>query len=208
MAEPKLKAKDVELKISDSTENISKNEMTNVEIDESDAVPLNSTWKFWLDKAIKDSSASEYEANLKEIYTVSTVQQFWSVYNNIPDVNELSLRYAYYLMRGNRRPVWEDESNSKGGAWKMKCYKNDTPKVWKELLLALIGEQFADYVDPKDEVCGISVSVRERDDLIEIWNVDATLKERFTVAEKVHSLLPGIKFSAEFYKAHPVAKNM
>ena len=50
MAEPKLKAKDVELKISDSTENMSKNEMTNVEIDESDAVPLNSTWKFWLDK--------------------------------------------------------------------------------------------------------------------------------------------------------------
>lgn len=206
MAEPEAGTNVRDPKFDDSTKETTESGVSKLDVDEANSVPLNSTWTFWLDKALKDASPSEYEANLKKIYTVSTVQEFWGVYNNIPDVNELGLRYAYYLMRGSRRPVWEDECNRKGGAWKMKCPKADTPKVWKELLLATIGEQFANNVDSNDDVCGISVSVRERDDLIEIWNVNADYQEAASVPEKVHLLLPGIKFLAEFYKAHPVEK--
>ena len=44
--------------------------------------------------------------------------------------------------------------------------------MWRELLLAAIGEQFLDDDDEgeedADEVCGLSVSPRERDDLIQV----------------------------------------
>ncbi|XP_035220978.1 eukaryotic translation initiation factor 4E type 3-like [Stegodyphus dumicola] len=164
-------------------------------------VPLNTCWTFWIDKTERGASAAEYEASLQKVYTVDTVQTFWSVYNNIPDVQELQKKYSYHLMRGERRPLWEDEANRKGGSWHFKVNKFDSPCVWKELLLAAIGEQFADCVNEGDDVCGVSVTVREKDDIIQVWNSDANLGTE-GIKHKVNELLPGVKFTTEFYRAH------
>lgn len=72
--------------------------------------------------------------------------------------------------------------------------------IWKELLLASIGEQFNDCLQDNDEVSGLSVSVRDREDVIQIWNLQSTLAERSTVIKKVKELLPDVNFAAIFYK--------
>lgn len=172
--------------------------------DDAEAVPLQTEWTFWLDKtAGRGISAAQYEASLKQIYTVSTVQGFWAVLHHIPDVCELGQRHTYHLMRGRRRPLWEDPENRRGGTWRLRCHKKHTPLVWKELLLAAIGEQFSDDVRPGDEVCGVSVCVREKDDIVQLWNADSRLSEGASVLAHVHSLLPpGVNLIAEFYKPH------
>lgn len=185
-----------------SPSNLSASTLRKFSTSENTGVPLQTSWTFWLDKTNKNSTAAEYKANLRKIYTVGTVQGFWSVYNNIPDVNELKFRHYYHLMRNEREPLWEDPTLSQGGVWRIKCQKKDSSRVWKELLLASIGEQFTDSVAPGDDVVGLSFSPREREDIIQIWNIDSGSVEADHVLEKVHALVPDVRFIAEFYKPH------
>ncbi|XP_012229489.1 uncharacterized protein ETHR isoform X7 [Linepithema humile] len=173
-----------------------------IEEDEGSAIPLQTPWTFWLDKAIHGTTAEEYKANLQKIYTVNTVQNFWAVFNNIPNAGQMQVKYSYHLMRDDRYPLWEDKVNQKGGTWRLKCHKSDTADVWKEVVLAAIGEQFSTHVAQDDEICGVTVSIRDREDLIQIWNINATLESKATILQKVHSLVPNVNFLGEFYKPH------
>lgn len=169
---------------------------------EKSGLALNTSWTLWLDRSVPNATASEYEATLKKVYTISTVESFWAVYNNVPEPSNVATRYSYHLMRHALRPLWEDSENKNGGVWKLKCYKQATNTVWKALLLDAIGEKLSDNVADGDDILGVSVSIRENEDLIQIWNSDAQLSEKANVLNRLSEVAPYVTFPVIFYKAH------
>jgi len=181
--------------------NLTPSTVVNLKDTEKLGIPLKTPWTFYYDRYKRGLSAAQYEANLKKIYTIRTVEGFWSVYNNIPSVDKIGLG-SYHLMRDERRPLWEDECNVRGGYWKMRCPKPETAMIWKELLLALVGEQFKNYIGEGDEIVGVSVSIRERDNILQIWNNNSSMKKEAKVLEKLGEIAPNFDTSTAFYKEH------
>lgn len=171
-------------------------------VDSSTPIPLKHNWVFWHDKFVANATPAEYTENLKEISDVNTVQTFWSVYNNITGPERLTLRCSLHFIHKGVKPLWEDPKNEHGGAWNFRTAKGDTAFVWRELLMALIGEQFEDTIAPGDEIFGLSVSARWNSDIFQIWNMNSALKENSTVMEKVIEILKGVEIQSPFYKAH------
>ena len=71
-------------------------------------------------------------------------------------------------------------------------------KMWQDLVLAMIGEQFEE-----PDVVGISVCIRKAEDLISVWNTDNRNEEiRFKIGEKLKEVLDLEPTTVIEYKAH------
>ena len=62
--------------------------------------------------------------------------------------------------------MWEDEENKRGGKWIIRLKKGVSDRYWEDLLLAIIGDQFA---EAGEEVCGAVLSVRSGEDVLSVW---------------------------------------
>ena len=96
----------------------------------------------------------------------STAQEFWKVYSHLKRPSALPTVSDYHFFKDGIRPVWEDEENKKGGKWIIRLKKGVSDRYWEELLMAMIGDQFAEAAE---EVCGAVLSVRSGEDVFSIW---------------------------------------
>jgi translation initiation factor 4E len=47
----------------------------------------------------------------------NTVEDFWSVFNHIEQVSNLTAGCDYSFFTSGIKPMWEDEANKNGGRW-------------------------------------------------------------------------------------------
>ena len=180
------------------------------------------SWDFWHDRqerlAVIDSKppvedASKYEERLEPLASITDVKQFWSVLNNF-DISRLALRDSIHLFHRGVKPVWEDPRNAKGGSWTFRVPKAVAAQFWQEICMMAIGEQLQEAVQAdqlnkasfRDDICGVSLSVRFNSMLIQIWNRDA--EHQTGVDSVLETVFQGIspdlkpKEGSYYYKRH------
>lgn len=132
--------------------------------------PLRSTWVFWFrQQRNPGNKITNYEEGIKKVAAFSSVESFWSLHVHLNPPSSLTPTTDYLLFHSLvRRPVWEDPLNMNGGKWIIRLRKGISDRLWEDLVLAIIGDQF----DVEDGICGCVLSVRGNEDILSVWNGD------------------------------------
>ncbi|CAI0452042.1 unnamed protein product [Linum tenue] len=141
----------------------------------SSAVPykphlLENQWTFWFDNPSAKSKQTAWGSSMRSIFTFSTVEEFWSVYNNIRHPSKLTVGADFYCFKSKIEPKWEDPICTGGGKWTVTFGKGKSDTSWLYTLLAMIGEQF----EHGEEICGAVVNVRAKQEKISLWTKNAS----------------------------------
>ena len=103
--------------------------------------PLQNAWTLWF---FKNDKARTWEENQRPIITVTTVEDFWSLYNHIEVASRLPPGSDYSMFKEGIFPDWEDPRNQPGGRWMINVDRRQRAECldtfWLEILFFLIGE--------------------------------------------------------------------
>jgi len=136
--------------------------------------PLEHKWTLWFDNPKGSTRQSAWGQTLRAVYSFDTVEDFWCLYNNIKPPSWLPPGTDFHLFKTGIEPKWEDPKCENGGKWTILVPKGNNAKqtidkYWLHMLLACIGEQFTE----SDEVCGVVVNMRAKQDKICLWTKTA-----------------------------------
>jgi len=111
-------------------------------------------------------NTESYDQTLKLLASFGTVEEFWKIYSYLIRPCDLAGFFEFHLFKEGIKPLWEDTHNINGGKWVLRLKKSVSSRVWENLVLAILGEQFL----LSEEICGAVISTRSQEDFISIWN--------------------------------------
>ncbi|DBB13672.1 hypothetical protein WJX82_007666 [Trebouxia sp. C0006] len=173
-----------------------------------DKHPLEHKWTLWFDNPSGKQKQDTWGSSLRSVYTFDTVEDFWCLYNNIKPPSWVSSGADFHLFKKGIEPKWEDPRCEHGGKWTVLVPKGPNTKqtmdtYWLNAMMACIGEQFTEG----DEICGIVVNVRARQDRLCMWTKTASNEAaQVSIAKQLKSTL-GIEDSTKIgFLVHNDAK--
>ena len=154
--------------------------------------PLKDTWVLWQhNRASRDWSLKGYLS----VAEFNTVEEFWNIYNDLPTL----VHDMWFLMRKGIPPLWEDEINQKGGAYKFRIANSTADNTWLILTLHLISETICLEPELSSLVSGISLSPKNYGySTISVWTLEADKIRLHTFPNNI----PGINFKTSLYEPH------
>ncbi|PHU21202.1 Eukaryotic translation initiation factor isoform 4E-2 [Capsicum chinense] len=158
---------------------------------------LERKWTFWFDNQSKPKQGAAWGSSLKKAYTFDTVEEFWSLYDQIFKPSKLTVNADFHLFKTGIEPKWEDPECANGGKWTVtSSRKANLETMWLETLMALVGEQF----DDSEDICGVVASVRRSQDKLSLWTKTATNEAaQMGIGRKWKEIIDTEKISYSFH---------
>jgi translation initiation factor 4E len=133
-------------------------------------LPLRHTWSIW-EQIMSSDKSSAYSYATHKVAQFTTVQEFWKLWNHMPQPSELLEQKrmvreqpdglhvidAIMIFREEIRPEWEDKMNATGGhfQWQIKPTiaggGGQIDEYWNNLVLGIIGAT----IEPANMITGI-----------------------------------------------------
>ncbi|CAM0872388.1 unnamed protein product [Alopecurus aequalis] len=132
--------------------------------------PLRRKLVLWYTRRTPGARSQSYEDNIRKIVDFSTVESFWVCYCHLARPSALPSPTDLHLFKEGVRPLWEDPANRNGGKWIIRFKKAVSGRFWEDLVLVLVGDQ----LDYSDDVCGLVLSCRFNEDILSVWNRNAS----------------------------------
>lgn len=165
------------------------------------ATPLWGMWEMWCDLTQRNTGGKGLHApstpqaapsspsngtqqqttwldSVRSLGIFDTIEGFWGIHDCIVPPSGLPMGSNFFLFRHNIPPMWEHEANRRGGKWVLQVPSQqgaDADKMWLDLCVAAIGEQFP---GAEEELCGVVASKRKGIIKIAVWTRTATEKDR------------------------------
>lgn len=139
---------------------------------EADPMQLQSKWKIW-EQLETDQKDFEYKENMKAISSFETVQEFWQMWNMLPQPSQLMndkrmVRNgpggsshnvdAIMIFRDDVEPMWEHPLNKHGGHFESRYTQTSSvdeqarmDEHWNNLVLGMVGAT----IDPSRMITGV-----------------------------------------------------
>ena len=141
--------------------------------------PLKYGWDLWYHHEKDNWKLSGY----KKIYSIKTIEDFWSFYNNWDKVGGITNKH-FFLMRENITPLWEDPENINGGCWSFKVHEEQSNELWEDLSVYLMCNELCPTVS--DEIVGLSICLKKNNNtVIKIWNKKSKSNSLKLINEKI-----------------------
>ncbi|KAJ7854053.1 translation initiation factor eIF4e [Mycena olivaceomarginata] len=179
--------------------------------------PLRNTWVFWFrQQRTPGNKIVSYEDGIKRVAAFSSVESLWALTTHLAPPSALAPTTDYLLFHAAvQRPVWEDPLNITGGKWIIRLRKGVADRVWEALVCAVAGEAFAgcgapaadegareswedddshaeaggEGTDDAPEICGCTISVRQSEDIISLWNRVDDVRVRERIRDTLRTVL-------------------
>jgi len=133
-------------------------------------LPLRYTWVIWEQiMQSSDGKSAAYSDATHKVSSFSAVQEFWKLWNHMPQPSELLEQKrmvreqpdglhvidAVMIFRENIRPEWEDKANADGGHFQFQLKPSigggQIDEYWNNLVLGMIGAT----IEPANMITGV-----------------------------------------------------